>query len=171
VKDWIPLFIGGAILFLLLYTYAVVSYLRGKGREKLEGAIKALSIIGGNGAVLEIVRRKLGVILVISRTDGGLDWANLALKVPFSKWSLEHARELRANLEQSGFEVSPVSSSIEWIAEVRIHIDNIWAPGSSARGTEAAKIALDALGFGKDERFIFRHRGKNSLRVFRSRRV
>jgi hypothetical protein len=157
--------VGVGVGLLLLYGCAVQFYLKGKGREDLESAIKAFLIMAANGGFLEIVRRGRSVILVFYRADGQLNWADLRLRIPFRTWSLPLVTELQQVFSCAGFEFSAIDGSIEWIAEVRIPVDDIWAVGSADRGAEAANLALDALGFGKDERFNFKLQGKKSWRI------
>jgi hypothetical protein len=59
--------------------------------------------------------------------------------------------------------------SIEWVAEVRIHVSDIRTAGSARKGAEAANLALDVFGFKRDARFIFQHKGRNNWRRIMSR--
>jgi len=157
--------VGVGVGLLLLYGYAVRFYLKGKGREDLESAIKAFLIMAANGGSLEIVRRGRGVILVFLRVDGQLNWADLRLRIPFRTWSLPLSAQLQCLFSGTGYDFSAIDGSLEWIAEVRLPIDDVWAVGSAKRCSEAANLALDALGYGKDERFNFKLQGKKSWRM------
>jgi hypothetical protein len=158
---------GGGILLFMVYAYAVFSYLRGKSRENLERAIKALLVIGGNGGLLQIVGRGRGTVLEICRADGQADWADVRLRIPSGRWSEPYVTLIEQQLKGRGFEIMP--ASVDWISEVRVPVENIWTTAGAAKAAEAANTVLDALGFKRDARFVFRHRGKNSWRVMTRR--
>ena len=165
MSSWKLYAIGGGVSFLLFYAYTVFLYLRGQGRERLENAVKALLILKENGSVLEIVRRGRGVVLLFCRQDGQMNWAVLRLRIPGGPWSLPFCTELKESLGRNGFEFIATEGHGEWIAEVRIPVADIWAVGSAARGAEAANLALDALGYENDARFILKLKGKKNWRL------
>ncbi len=156
--------IAGAGL-LLLYAYGVWLYLRGKGRERLENAVRALLTLKENGGVLEIALRGQGTVLVFCRQDGRMNWADLRLRIPLTTRSLPLYTELKRAFSHSEYEFRAMEGSTEAIAELRILVEDIWALGSGAKGAEAANLALDVLGFEKDARFIFKLKGKANWRL------
>ena len=165
MSSWKWFAIGGVVIFLLYYADGVWLILRGQGRERLESAVKALLTLTENGGVLEIVRRGRGVVLLFCRHDGQANWAELRLRVPRTDWSLPFGPELKECLARHGYEFVAAEGPAEWIAEVQMPVEDIWAVGSAARGAEAANLALDELGFGKDARFILKLKGKKNWRL------
>ena len=164
-STWTSVAIGVGVGAALLYGYMVWLYVRGKGRERLENGIKALLVMAENGGVLEIVSRGRGVVLVISRHDGQLNSADLRLRIPLTGWSLPLFGELKEIFSRHGFELTAMEGSTEWIGEMRILVDDIWAVGSATRGAEASNLALDAMGFAKDARFVFKYKAKKNWRM------
>jgi hypothetical protein len=164
VSIWTWFTVVGGVIFLAYYGYTVWFYLRGRGREDLENAIKSLLVLGGNGGYVEILCRGRGVILVIERGDGELNGANLRIRIPFRTWSLPFGSELQRVFSRSGYDFSAVEGSIEWIAEVRMPVINIWAVGSAAKAAEAVNLALDVFGYEHDARFNLAIKGKKNWR-------
>ncbi len=159
---WQIAVIGAGVAFLIFYANGVRLYLQGQGREHFESGVKALLTLKENGGRFEIARRGQGVIVYVYREDGQMNWADIRLRVPSREWSSPYSTALTEAFIQGGYEV--LKGSAEWITEVRILVDNIWAVGSAAKGAEAANLALDVLGFAKEDRFNQYIKGKANWR-------
>jgi len=129
-------------------------------------SIRALLNYAENGAVLEIDQLRRGLVLLFCRQDGQANWAELRLRIPLTDYSLPFGTEIKESLAHHGYEIVAREGSADCIAEVRIPVEDIWAVGSASRGAEAANLALDEMGYGKDARFIFKIKGKKNFRIW-----
>lgn len=158
-------------VWLLLRFMGSNAFGRGKSRADFAHGVRSLLLLMESGGVLRIRHRPSKIQFDFVRASGSDKDADLTLLVQRGELSQTSEDAVRKAFESHGFDgVFDPNSGEGALAEVHIHVSDIWDEGSGARGARAAHLLVDSLSIPRDAKFDLALLGPRSSRIARRER-
>ena len=150
------------MIFLIIVAVIIVGLLtmmiwnpfaRNLKREDFSRCIFDLLITSKNGGIIRFDDNDSEIWFSFARASGSDTDATLALRIPRMAWAESMADDLHQTYKSHGFEFVYEMDNQSLLAQVLIHVDDIWDSACGAKGAHAARLLLDAAGISQNATF------------------